>query len=158
MIPKQGCNKPRSDCTIYHHHQPSQLLADLINLILIEILFPSELETYFLTRKLILQKNNFVNIYFVNAGPVVNPGVLSAVIILLLLVVCLVGWTGYAYFNPQTTSGQLLIQVAHIVSVFLRKLSPQLGCNGYQTCRISVLIFISCLICALYLIFTYISL
>jgi len=43
-------------------------------------------------------------------GPVVNPGVLSAVIILLLLVVCLVGWTGYAYFNPQTTSGQLLIQ------------------------------------------------
>ena len=53
-----------------------------------------------------------------------NPGVLSAVIILLLLVVCLVGWTGYAYFNPQTTSGQLLIQVAHILPVFLRIFEP----------------------------------
>jgi len=43
-------------------------------------------------------------------GPAINPGGLAALIIVLVLVVSLVGWTTYAYFTPHTWSGQLLIK------------------------------------------------
>ena len=47
------------------------------------------------------------------AGPTVSPGGLASLIILMVLVVSLFGWTGYAYFYPHTWSGQLLIKVGH---------------------------------------------
>jgi len=40
----------------------------------------------------------------------VSPGGLTAIIIVVLTVVLIFGWTGYAYFYPHTWSGQLLIK------------------------------------------------
>ena len=41
-----------------------------------------------------------------------SPGGLVSLVITLLLIICLVGWVGYAYFYPHTWSGQILIKVA----------------------------------------------
>ena len=54
-----------------------------------------------------------VTIMMMVAGPAVSPGGLASLIILMVLVVSLFGWTGYAYFYPHTWSGQLLIKVGH---------------------------------------------
>jgi hypothetical protein len=41
----------------------------------------------------------------------VSPGGLATLLVFIVLVVTLFGWTGYAYFYPHTWSGQLLIKV-----------------------------------------------
>ena len=41
-----------------------------------------------------------------------SPGGLATLIIFIVLVLTLFGWTGYAYFYPHTWSGQLLIKVS----------------------------------------------
>ena len=46
-----------------------------------------------------------------NLGSSVSPGGLTALVLTLVLVMSVVGWVGYAYFQPHTWSGQLLIKV-----------------------------------------------
>lgn len=45
-----------------------------------------------------------------------NPGAIVGGIFSCLLILALVGWVGYAYFNPNTSSGRFLIKV--IVELF----------------------------------------
>ena len=40
-----------------------------------------------------------------------NPGAIVGGIFSCLLILALVGWVGYAYFNPNTSSGRFLIKV-----------------------------------------------
>ena len=40
-----------------------------------------------------------------------NPGAIVGGIFSCILILTLVGWVGYAYFNPNTSSGRFLIKV-----------------------------------------------
>ena len=45
-----------------------------------------------------------------------SPGGIVMSVFVCMLVITLFGWVGYAYFNPNTSSGRFLIKVTHICS------------------------------------------
>lgn len=44
------------------------------------------------------------------AGPAMSPGSIAVSVFVCMLVISLFGWVGYAYFNPNTSSGRFLIK------------------------------------------------
>merc|ERR1711936_176316 len=54
------------------------------------------------------QANNYQD--KLQAGPAMSPGSIVVSVFVCMLVITLFGWVGYAYFNPNTSSGRFLIK------------------------------------------------
>ena len=65
-----------------------------------------------------LTKTYFDILQGFSLGPAMSPGGIVMSVFVCMLVITLFGWVGYAYFNPNTSSGRFLIKVTHVCSQY----------------------------------------